>query len=194
MRNPVRLKNLNVRFMPLYAVGLMVLVLFPPRREILAMTLPIVGLGAALRGWSAGHLVKSHELSVTGPYAHLRHPLYAGTILITTGFALGIGGWASPLVLVAVWSWFALHYLPRKERSESRRLEKLHGDRFTRYRAAVPALWPRWRSWADGHEMEGSTTLRGWDLDRYSDNNELGTLLAVCLAALLLWLKAADAA
>ena len=34
----------------------------------------IVVLGAALRSWGAGHLLKNDGLTITGPYAHLRHP------------------------------------------------------------------------------------------------------------------------
>ena len=194
MRNPVRLKNLNLRFLPLYLAGLAILVFFPPEPHVLARVLPVIGVGAILRGWGAGHLVKNHELTVTGPYAHLRHPLYLGTILIATGFALAVTGWVSLLALVALWPWFALRYFPRKERSESRRLEELYGERFERYRAAVPALWPRLRAWSDTEGVGDAAPARRWALDRYSDNNELGTLLAVCVGILVFWLRANRAA
>jgi protein-S-isoprenylcysteine O-methyltransferase Ste14 len=194
MRNPVRLKNLNARFLPLYVAGLALLLFFPPQRHVVSMVLPLIGLGVALRGWGAGHLVKNHELTVTGPYAYVRHPLYVGTILIATGFAVAVGGWLSLLMLVLIWPWFALHYFPRKERSESRRLEELYGDRFARYRAAVPALWPRLRAWADPDGNYTAPSGGRWDLDRYSDNNELGTLVAVLAGVLVFWLRGAVAA
>jgi protein-S-isoprenylcysteine O-methyltransferase Ste14 len=176
MRNPIRAKNLNARFMPVYLTGLILLVAFPPRPDAFALALPPIVLGLALRSWGAGHLVKNDALTTSGPYAHLRHPLYAGTLLIASGFALLVGHWASLVVLLLVWPWFALHYFPRKERSESARLIELYGDRFARYREAVPALWPRLRAWHEEHE---GTPARTWALERYSDNNELGTLLAV---------------
>lgn len=194
MRNPVRFKNLNVRFLPLYVVGLAVLGFHPPEREVLTWALPVIGFGVILRGWGAGHLVKNDELTMTGPYAHLRHPLYVGTILIATGFALAIGGWVSLLALLAIWPWFSLHYFPRKERTESRRLEELYGGRFTRYRAAVPALWPRLRAWVDPELGEREMLERSWARGRYSDNNELGTLLAVLAGVLVFWLRAVAAA
>lgn len=193
MRNPVRLKNLSLRFIPLYCVGLAILVFHPPERDVLARVLPVIGFGVILRGWGAGHLVKNDALTVTGPYAHLRHPLYVGTILIATGFALAVGGWVSLLALVAIWPWFTLHYFPRKERSESRRLERLYGERFERYRSAVPALWPRLRAFADLDQEGTKAPARGWALDRYSENNELGTLLAVCAGVLVFWLRATRA-
>ncbi len=194
MRNPIRLKNFNLRFLPLYLVGVAILVLHPPRKDWLIWGLPLIGLGALVRSWGAGHLVKNHALTLTGPYAHVRHPLYVGTILIATGFAMAIGGWLSLAALAVIWPWFAFHYFPRKEMLESDRLEARYGDRFTRYRSAVPALWPRLRAWVDpevaGAGAAGEGAGGRWALSRYSDNNELGTLLAVCAGLLVFWLRA----
>lgn len=191
MRNPIRLKNLNSRFVPFYLLGLALLAFFPPRPERFGIGLPFVALGLALRGWGAGHLVKNDALTTTGPYAHLRHPLYAGTLLVATGFAVLFGGGVGVALAAAIGPWFALHYFPRKERAESARLEARYGDAFKRYREAVPALWPRWARWrpASGDGQEAG--LRGrWALSRYSDNNELGTLLAVVAGVALIWLRA----
>lgn len=192
MRNPIRLKNLDRRFLPLYVVGLLLLIWRPPEGERFGLALAPILLGLALRGWGAGHLVKTESLTTTGPYAYLRHPLYAGTLLIGSGFALLIGGWVSALLLALLWPWFAWHYYPRKEASEGQRLVARHGPRFERYRAAVPALLPRWPGWRDGEPGGGVASGRGadWRLARYSENNELGTLLAVSAGLLLFWLRA----
>ncbi len=184
MRNPIRLKNLNARFLPLYLIGIVGLVLWPPRTEGLVVALPLIGFGAALRGWGAGHLVKNAELTTTGPYAYLRHPLYLGTIMAATGFAIWAGGWRTLIVLALVWPWFAFHYFPRKERNESARLEAAYGDRFMHYRGAVPALWPRLRRFRGDRPDEFSGH---WALERYSDNNELGTLLTLSAGVLIFW-------
>ena len=188
MRNPIRLKNLSIRFLPLYLIGIAIFLLRPPSSEALLLGLPFVGLGALLRGWGAGHLVKNDVLTTTGPYAYLRHPLYAGTILIGTGFALALGGWLSVLAVLALWPWFAFDYFPRKERSEAERLESLYGGEFVHYRRTVPALWPRWRAWRGSATKEIGE--RSWALERYSGNNELGTLLAVIVCWTGLWLRA----
>ena len=42
--------------------------------------------------WSARVTIKEdHQLIRTGPYAHLRHPIYSGLVLATIGSALVIG-------------------------------------------------------------------------------------------------------
>jgi len=186
MRNPIRRKNLNARFLPLYVFGIAILILQPLRPDGFVVALPLIVLGGGLRAWGAGHLVKNDQLTTSGPYAHLRHPLYLGTILIATGFGIWAGGWLTLVVLGLLWPWFALHYFPRKERSESLRLEVAHGERFVHYRSEVPALWPRLRAWRGEHD----TGLRDrWALDRYDDNNELGTFLALSSGVLLFWLR-----
>lgn len=193
MRNPIRLKNFRLRFLPYIAIGLVVVILREPPAAGFGLGLPLIAAGALLRSWGAGHLVKNDSLTTTGPYAHLRHPLYLGTLAVATGFAFLLGGIWTLALLAVVWPWFALHYFPRKDRAESARLAALHGESFARYHAAVPALWPRLHPWrgdraasAQGAEPVPAT----WRLERYSDNNELGALIAIAAAVLVFGLRA----
>jgi protein-S-isoprenylcysteine O-methyltransferase Ste14 len=191
MRNPIRLKNLSMRFMPFYVIGLGILIYFPPTPIGIAIAVPPIALGLALRSWAAGHLVKNDSLTMTGPYAHIRHPLYAGTLLVSTGFAIVFGGLMAIVLIAAIWPWFAFKYYPRKEHIESERLEALYGDIYAKYREAVPALWPRWTGWRSvSVPSTGPEGHRDWALERYSDNNELGTVLAVLGGVTLMALRA----
>ena len=47
----------------------------------------------------SGYVKKNRELTVTGPYAHTRNPLYLGSMLIAAGFALALLSWPVALVL-----------------------------------------------------------------------------------------------
>lgn len=193
MRNPIRLKNFRLRFLPYFVAGFAIIALRDPPLAGFVLGVPPILAGAALRSFAAGHLVKNDALATTGPYAHLRHPLYLGTLLVATGFALLVGGFLSLAVLAAVWPWFAFQYFPRKDRVECARLAALHGEVFARYRAAVPALWPRLRAWRDGLDPgrdDRNAPRSRWQLARYSDNNELGTLIAIGAALLLFWARA----
>jgi len=191
MRNPIRTKNLKARFVPFFALGLLALLFLEPHPASLLGGGCIVGLGSALRGWGAGHLVKNDRLTVTGPYAHLRHPLYAGTLLVGIGFAVIAGGGIAIALLLLFLPWFFLKYFPRKERIESERLEALYGAPYTAYRDAVPALWPslaRWRPPSAAAPFDDLT--RTWSGERYIDNNELGTLIALVAGLGLFLLRA----
>jgi protein-S-isoprenylcysteine O-methyltransferase Ste14 len=181
MRNPIRLKNLKLRFGLLYLLGAVALYYLRPGPVNFVAGGSLVALGSVLRTWGAGHLVKNDRLTVTGPYAHLRHPLYAGTLLVGSGFAVIAGGVLSLLLLALLMPWFFLMYFPRKERIESERLEALYGAQFVGYREAVPALFPLLRAWrpATGQGEAFDDLARTWSRDRYLDNNELGTLIAL---------------
>lgn len=186
MRNPIRLKNLRPRLLPYVLIGIALVAWRRPPMLGFAAGVPFVLAGALLRAWAAGHLVKNDRLTTTGPYAHLRHPLYIGTLLIATGFAAILGGGYALALAALVWPWFALHYFPRKELSESARLAALHGDAFLDYRANVPALWPRLTAHRSAPRPDDSR----FRFERYSDNNELGTLLAVLAGLVVLWVRA----
>lgn len=56
------------------------------------------------------------ELITTGAYAQSRHPIYAGVVLLLTGYTLAWSNWT--LALVA--GWIALQYFNAKARAEER--------------------------------------------------------------------------
>ena len=55
--------------------------------------------GLWLRAYASGYVKKNQELTVTGPYAHTRNPLYLGSMLIAAGFAVALLSWPVALVL-----------------------------------------------------------------------------------------------
>ncbi len=80
---------------------------------------------------------RNHRLAMTGPYAHMRHPQYAGFVLIMAGFLLQ---WPTILTLamfpILVWMYVRL------ARSEEREALATFGDEYARYMEATPAFWP----------------------------------------------------
>lgn len=85
---------------------------------------------------------RSKELATRGPYAYVRNPLYLGNLAI-----LGGATFASELVwLVPVTLGWAFLIYAGAVSHEERRLAERYGERFLRYRAAVPAWLPAIRS------------------------------------------------
>ena len=60
-----------------------------PRPAAIAWSLALVLPGLGLRACASGYVKKNSELTVTGPYAHTRNPLYLGSMLMAAGFARG---------------------------------------------------------------------------------------------------------
>ncbi len=181
VRNPIRSKNLNPRFIPGAVLAALLLVWSQPSWASVAWGLPFVLAGAGVRVWAVGYLVKTARLTTTGPYAYVRHPLYLGTLLIGFGALIMLGGAAAGLGAVLLSIWFGFAYLPRKDQTEADRLIALYGARYAEYREDVPALFPRasrWRS-VNGGDPAQSCREESWQFNRFDTNNELGTLLAV---------------
>lgn len=186
MSHPFRRKNLSPRLVPLYALTAAAFALAAPTPGGFAVGGGLVAAGMGLRVWGAGHLVKTNCLTVTGPYAHLRHPLYAGTMLVGIGFAIIAGGAVAAAGLLLLPPFFLGYYLPYKERIESARLERRHGAAYGCYRAAVRPLLPSFAPWRSA-ETVGEES---WSAERFADNSEVGTVLGVSLALALLALRA----
>lgn len=141
----------------------------------LAAGLMLSMLGLALRAWAAGHLEKNLALAESGPYAHLRNPLYVGTMIVATGFVVASRRWELAALFAAV---FALIYLPVVE-LEEQHLRKLF-PAYAEYSARVPKLIPRIRARA--------AVTRRFQLRLYRRNREYEALAGFLAgAAILAW-------
>src|SRR5215472_17304497 len=104
----------------------------------MAWSLLLVLPGIWLRGYAAGYVKKNAELTITGPYAYTRNPLYLGSMLIAFGFAAASKSIVIVLLLALL---FAVIYVP-VIRSEEEFLRSKFAD-FGTYAMRVPRLVPR---------------------------------------------------
>jgi protein-S-isoprenylcysteine O-methyltransferase Ste14 len=137
--------------------------------------LALAGLGESLRVWAAGYLVKTKELITGGPYRFVRNPLYLGRLLILTGLAIAAKmPWHANLVVLGIgYVVFFAYYLPRKEKTEPRRLEQVHGEPYRHYFEAVPAIFPRLTPY--------DRPRGGWKWANFGKNEEI--LMVISLTA-----------
>jgi protein-S-isoprenylcysteine O-methyltransferase Ste14 len=177
-----RSKRLNPRVLSVYALGLGILWFSRPSPATIALGLLPIALGEGLRLWATGFLHKNDALTVAGPYAYLRHPLYLGSFLIGLGFAVMAGHAAAWVVFAGITIGFVVYYLPYKDRIEGARLEAAYGDAFRRYQAAVPRVLPRLVPYRPLPADTGGVTE--WQTVRFADNNERGLAYAVSLGVL----------
>src|SRR5688500_18041734 len=91
----------------------------------------LVVFGEWVRMWAAGHLVKNKVLTVTGPYAYVKNPLYIGTFLCMAGFAIMAKGNPAQSGWLGYMNWillgvgvlgFVVYYVPYKKKREGDRL------------------------------------------------------------------------
>lgn len=99
-----------------FVVGIAALALASPTRASLLLGGAVACLGEALRIWAAGHLEKSREVTTSGPYRYMRHPLYVGSAIMAAGFVVAAHSWVVAGVGAA---YFAVAYWSAIRREEA---------------------------------------------------------------------------
>jgi protein-S-isoprenylcysteine O-methyltransferase Ste14 len=136
----------------------------------------IASIGLAIRALAAGHVKKNRELTMTGPYAYVRNPLYLGSIVIALGFAVAARDIWIYLVLVL---FFCAVYVP-VIRGEQNYL-RAHFAGFDDYTRRVPSLLPR-TLWFKG-------VAQGFSRDLYLRHREYNALLGATAMVMVLVAK-----
>jgi len=119
------------------------------RTYVIAFTgVALTWIGIAIALWARWHLgqywsaritlKEDHKLIRTGPYAHLRHPIYSGIILAAGGGALAIDKWRCfagvALIVLGYWT---------KARKEETMLAARFGEAFEEHCRHTGFLIPR---------------------------------------------------
>lgn len=112
-----------------FLVGIVALALARPSWTSLLIGLAVALVGEALRLWAAGHLEKGREVTQSGPYALMRHPLYVGSSIIGAGFA--IASWHP--VVVAMAALYLCTTIPAAIRAEESHLREKFGEAYDAY-------------------------------------------------------------
>jgi protein-S-isoprenylcysteine O-methyltransferase Ste14 len=179
--------RLTSRRLVVYAFILLVLLTASPTLRGLVAGGLIVGAGLAIRIWATGYLQKNHRLTTQGPYAFIRHPLYAGTLLCMVGFLVASSGTSGAArtgmlaILASGVALFFLYYVPYKSRVEGDRLVRRFGHAAERYLRHVPNLLPLRRPY------RGEPA--SWSLRQVLRNSEHWTCFATLAGFLVLWFR-----
>jgi len=110
----------------------------PVPRSILGGAI-LGAIGLFIRARAAGHLHKQQVLTMTGPYAHTRNPLYLGSAILALGVAVAANSWIAAAILLV---YFAIVYSVVMRREEQE-LRQHHGAAFDEYARTVPLFLPR---------------------------------------------------
>jgi protein-S-isoprenylcysteine O-methyltransferase Ste14 len=121
----------------------------PSEHRLKAVGLGLLLLGLGLRVWAAGFAgrhtrsskIEGSKLATTGPYAHVRNPIYLGSVILGYGIVLLIGDrrFLVPCTLTFLALYFGL--IPAEEEFLSQKFQK----EYQAYRLRVPRFLPRIR-------------------------------------------------
>ena len=150
-----------------------------PTRQSVGIGTAVAFIGLIIRESASGHVRKNEILTVTGPYAYTRNPLYLGSLILACGFLIAARSWW--IALIALIMLVAI-YLP-VIRSEEAFLRSRFPE-FDEYARNVPRLLPRFRAY------QGSTNSFSWHLywKHREFNAAIGMLCMIgILVAKLIW-------
>jgi len=117
-----------------FLCGVATLIFAQPTVPSIAVGMSIAAVGELLRIWAAGHLNKSREVTASGPYRWVGHPLYLGSSIMGAGLAVAC---ANVLVVGLIALYLAVT-LTAAMRSEEAFLRRTFGDGYDRYRRGEP--------------------------------------------------------
>jgi protein-S-isoprenylcysteine O-methyltransferase Ste14 len=140
-----------------------------PTAASLRLGLAIALFGEAIRIWAAGHLEKGTEITTSGPYQFVRHPLYLGSALM--GVALIVAA-QHPGVALLVGAYLGLA-LPAAIRTEESVLDRRFGGAYAAYRAGA-------------NRRSG----RRFSLARVKANREYRAVAGLAIGMAVLWWRA----
>jgi len=144
---------------------------------IAAGTLLVIA-GLAVRAAAAGHIRKNRELTVTGPYAYTRNPLYLGSVLIAVGFVVAA---RSPGIAAGAILMFVAIYLPVIKAEEHYLRSTFPG--YNEYAAQVPRLLPRLAAYQPQRTASTIGAEKSFSRDLYFKHREyqaaIGSVLMI---------------
>jgi len=91
--------------------------------------LAVACAGEAVRVWAAGHLEKSREVTTSGPYRWVRHPLYLGSSVLALGVVIAARSW----IVGALAALYMGSTITAAIRTEEAYLRRAFGDSYDRY-------------------------------------------------------------
>jgi len=124
--------------------------------------------GEAIRVWAAGHLEKGREVTSSGPYRWMGHPLYVGSSILAIGVVIA----ARSVPLAILTALYMGATITAAIRTEEAFLRRTFGDTYDRYQ-----------------QSRGEQSSRRFSLARVMRNREYRAALGVLVGFALLALK-----
>src|ERR1043165_4282384 len=106
-----------------------------PTLQSILPGLAIAVAGECLPVWAAGHIEKGREVTRSGPYRWVRHPLYLGSSIMALGFIVAARSIAAAIIVAT----YMLITLIAAMRTEEAALDARFDGEYSAYRAGTAA-------------------------------------------------------
>ena len=151
-----------------FLFGALAFYLAVPTPGSLLAGLGIAVTGELLRIWAAGHIDKGREVTRSGPYRFVRHPLYLGSTVMAVGFVVASRSMAVGVVVLV----YMLVTLLAAIRTEEATLDARFKGEYSAYRAGV-----------------ASPVTRAFSFARVQANREYRAVIGLAVGMAILYFK-----
>ena len=181
MENKIIMLSKLGKYRLAYSYVMAALVITFTQEDLLYPGIIMMIIGAAIRIWAAGYIMKQDVLALEGPYSYTRNPLYLGSFIAALGaLILTMNWWLTPIFITG----FAIFY-GGKIRSEEDFLRDKFGDEFDEYVRNVPVFIPRFTPYRKSQEYSFSWRMVLHNNEHHSILYTIGLLLVIMLVAYL---------
>ncbi|MFA6434091.1 MAG: isoprenylcysteine carboxylmethyltransferase family protein [Elusimicrobiales bacterium] len=146
----------------------------------------VMFLGQLIRVLASAAIVKSRTLTVTGPYAAVRNPLYLGTGVMVLGLLIALSNPEAPLRTGLAWLVTAVSFtlIYRVQiKAEEEFLLGEYGAQFLEYMSRVNSILPRPRA------LAGFLDRKAYSLEVFLKNKEWRGMAGMAAAAAVIWAR-----
>lgn len=139
-----RLKRwFKFRFVILYLLGVTAVLFAIPDDNSIRQGIGLIIAGLLIRIWANGYAIKLTKLTISGPYAFVRHPLYLGTMLLVIGFNIVLRiNYAAAFFVIILISGIYYKTIAKEEKMLIEKFGEVYIDYKKRVPAIVPAFFP----------------------------------------------------
>ncbi len=152
-----------------FLTAVVTLALATPTMTSLRVGFVVALAGEAVRLWAAGHLEKSREVTTSGPYRLMRHPLYVGSSILALGVVIAASSVAAGL-LAGI---YMTSTIGAAVTTEEAYLRRTFGEAYDRYRNST-----------------AEPTDRRFSVERAMRNREYRAVIGLVVGFLLLAVRA----
>ncbi|MFH0988910.1 MAG: isoprenylcysteine carboxylmethyltransferase family protein [bacterium] len=188
-----KLRELLFQFRSYTPIPFIIIMLVFAHPTIVTMVagLILVLFGEFLRSWGvsyAGSLTRvtasvgAPEVIVSGPYAHMRNPLYSGNIFMYVGVGI-MANAIVPWLVIGSFVYFSFQYVMIVQLEEAF-LEKEFGEGYSEYKKQVPRFFPRLTAYRHSSQERQHAN---WIEAFHSERRTLQALGIVIVMLIVLW-------
>ena len=115
-------------------------------------SVPVAIFGQLLQTWAGSHLHKDQKLTISGPYSHVRNPMYIGRFVLGLGFFIIT---ANPYLIAGYVIIFAAYAHFRVAREESR-LRVIFEPDYQHYCSEIRRWLPKFKPYSRSESKNAS--------------------------------------